>query len=222
MMHQLRNLPLFLKILAFAAVVAVMFAVATGMGVTAALMVGPASGSSEGEPQREAGSPEGAQSRQIDKGENTTVAENTTEGENASDRLSEAQYLSRIRDIQTGAVEASLESNDRLLRYDNLTDDDVEDMKANIDVLEDYSDRAKDLDPPEKYEDQHRAFILAIDELRGANEIAYRLAADPTSVSQADLKGYDGRIDKVTASLQRSNEILGKDYKTTQSARDIS
>lgn len=184
-MHQLRNLPISLRILSYAAIAAVLFAVATGMGATAALLFGPAPGSS-------------------------------------GDESTGAEYVSVVGEIQNRAVEASLESNDRLLRYDDLTEDDIEEVQANYEVLKEYSDRAEGLDPPEKYEEQHRVFILAIGELRRADEMAYRLAIDPTSVTQTELDAYDGGIDKATEYLRRSNEILGKDYKTTQLARDVS
>jgi hypothetical protein len=95
-------------------------------------------------------------------------------------------------------------------------------MKANSAALESYGRRAKDLDPPTKFEDQHEVFVLAINELRDANELAYRLAADPQSATQADFEAYDRHVNRATAYLRRSNEMLGKDYKTTGAAREIS
>src|SRR5215213_8310347 len=140
----------------------------------------------------------------------------------ASDGSSEAAYLEEVASIQNGSVEASLRNNDKLLRYDRLTADDIEEMKANSAVLESYGRRAKDLDPPTEYEDQHDVFVLAIGELRDANELAYRLAADPSSATQTDFEAYDHYVDRATAYLRRSNDMLGKDYKTTRAAQEIS
>jgi hypothetical protein len=217
MMQQLRNLPLPLRILAVAAAVAIMLALAAGVGVMAALVLGPDPGSSGGEaqrsggePQREAGSPQEDQARPAGG------------GEGAPDGLSEAEYVSAVGRIQNGSVEASLDSNDKLLRYDGLTAQDVEKMETNHAMLEDYRERAESLTPPERYKEQYEVFVLAIDELRAANELAYRLAADPTSATQAGFEAYDHHIDTATANLQRSNEMLGRDYKTTEAAQEIS
>jgi hypothetical protein len=218
MMQQLRNLPLPLRILAVAAAVAIMLALAAGVGVMAALVLGPDPGSTGGEPERAGGaerqrgadSPEGIQPRQAGG------------GEGAPDRQSEAEYLRKVGRIQNGSVEASLDSNGKLLRYDGLTAQDVEKMEANHALLEDYSERVESLTPPDGYKEQYEVFVLAIDELRAANELAYRLAADPTSATQAGFEAYDHHIDTATANLQRSNEMLGRDYKTTEAAQEIS
>ena len=172
------------------------------------------------------GSPEGAKPRQAEqaKPEQAEQAkpEQASKQEGASDRQSEAEYLGKIGDIQNGAVEASLESNAKLLRYDLLTGGDLEAMEANRTALGAYSDRVKDLKPPRGYEDQYRVFVLAIAELRDANELAYRLAADPSSATQTDFEAYDRHMDRATAYLKRSNEMLGKDYKTTGAAQEVS
>jgi hypothetical protein len=164
------------------------------------------------------GSPEGAKPRQAEQAK----PEQASKQEGASDRQSEAEYLGEIGDIQNGAVEASLESNAKLLRYDLLTGGDLEAMEANRTALGAYSDRVKALDPPRGYGDQYRLFVLAIAELRDANELAYRLAADPSSATQTDFEAYDRHVDRATAYLRRSNEMLGKDYKTIGAAQEIS
>jgi hypothetical protein len=218
MMQQLRNLPLPLRILAVAAAVAIMLALAAGVGVMAALVLGPDPGSSGRGPervggaehQRGAGSPEGDQPRQAGG------------GEGAPDRQSEAEYLRKVGSIQNGSVEASLDSNDKLLRYDGLTAQDVEKMETNHAMLEDYSERVESLTPPQGYKEQYEVFVLAIHELRSANELAYRLAADPTSATQAGFEAYDRHIDRSTTNLRRSNEKLGRDYRTTEAAQQIS
>jgi hypothetical protein len=186
--------------------------VATGTGVVVALTLGANEGPPEGAKPERAGEANPEQG-----GRSQEVAEKA-----ASDGSSEAAYLDEVADIQKGSVEASLRSNDKLLRYDRLTANDVQVMKDNSATLKSYGRRAKDLDPPTKYEDQHEVFVLAINELRDANELAYRLAADPQSATQADFEAYDRYVARATAYLRRSNEMLGKDYKTTGGAQEIS
>jgi hypothetical protein len=48
------------------------------------------------------------------------------------------------------------------------------------------------------------------------------MVADPTSATQAGFEAYDQHVDRATAYLQRSNEILDRDYKTTETAQDTS
>jgi hypothetical protein len=208
-MQRLRTLPIPLKIAAF--VVAVL-AVAAGMGVVAALTLGANEGSPEGAKHERAGE---ANPEQGGRPEDVTKKA-------ASDRSSEAAYLDEVADIQKGSVKVSLRSNDKLLRYDRLTADDVQIMKDNSAALKSYGRRAKDLNPPTEYEDQDKVFVLAINELRDANELAYRLAADPSSATQTDFEAYDHHMDRATAYLKRSNEMLGTDYKTTEAAQEIS
>ncbi len=192
-----------------------MLAVAAGVGATAALMFASDENSPEGAEPRQAeeakpGQAEGAKPEEAGK------------QEGASDRQSKAEYLDEVGDIQNGSVEASLNSNDKLLRYDRLTAADIDKLDANRATLEDYSERVEDLAPPEGYEDQYKVFVLAISELRDANELAYRLAADPNSATQTDFEVYDRYVDRATAYLRRSNEMLDRDYKTTGPAREIS
>jgi hypothetical protein len=208
-MQRLRTLPIPLKIVAFAAAVLV---VAASMGVVAALTLGADEGPPEGAKPERAGEANPKQG-----GGPEDVAEKA-----ASDGSSEAAYIDEVADIQNGSVEASLRSNDELLRYDRLTADDVQVMKANSAALKSYGRRAKDLDPPAEYEDQHEVFVLALNELRNANELAYRLAAEPASATQANFEAYDRHIGRATSSLRRSNEILGRGYKTTEAAQEVS
>ena len=39
----------------------------------------------------------------------------------------------------------------------------------------------------------NKVFVLAINELRDADDLAYRLAADPSSATQTDFEAYDRR-----------------------------
>jgi hypothetical protein len=182
------------------------------MGVVAALTLGANEGPPQGAKPERAGEVNPEQG-----GRPEDAAEKA-----ASDGSSRAAYLEEVASIQNGSVEASLRSNDKVLRYDGLTAADVEVMKADYVALESYGRRAKDLDPPTEYEDQHDVFVLAIGELRDANELAYRLATDPFSATQADFEAYDHYVDRATAYLKRSNDMLGKDYKAAGAAQEIS
>jgi len=187
-------------------------AVAAGMGVMAALTLGANEGQPEGAKSERA---EEANPKQGGRPED--VAEKA-----ASDGSREAAYLDEVADIQNNSVEASLRSNNKLLRYDGLTAEDVEELKADYVALENYARRARDLAPSAEHEDQYKVFVLAIKELRDANELAYRLAADPSSATQTDFEAYDRHVNRATAYLGRSNEMLGKDYKMFGAAQEIS
>jgi hypothetical protein len=210
--QRLQELPLPLRVLAYVAAAAAVLAVAAGVGVVAALTLGANEGPPEGAKPELTGQYNPEQG-----GEPENVAEKAP-----SDGSSEAAYLEEVADIQNGSVEASLRSNNKLLRYDALTAKDVKELKANYVALENYARRVRDLAPSAEHEDQYKVFVLAIGELRDANELAYRLAADPSSVTQADFEAYDRHMDRATAYLRRSNEMLGEDYKTTGAARRIS
>jgi hypothetical protein len=205
--QRLQELPPPLRVLVYVAATAALLVVAAGVGMAAALVIAS-----------DEGSPEGAKPRQAEQAK----PEQASKQGGASDRQSEAEYLGEIGDIQNGAVEASLESNAKFMRYDLLTGGDLEAMEANRTALVAYSDRVKALDPPRGYGDQYRVFVLAIAELRDANELAYRLAADPSSATQTDFEAYDRHMDRATAYLRRSNEMLGEDYKAAGAARRIS
>ena len=208
MIQRLRKLPRPFKILAVVAAAAVLLALAAGVGAMAALVLGGGSGSSAGKPERVSGA---EQQPKAGGGENAPPGQ-----------PSEAEYVNKVADIQNGSVEASLDTNGKLLRYDGLTTDDIAQMKANYAALTDYASRAKGLDPPEKYEPQHELFVRAVDELRDADGLAYQLIANPASATQADFEAYDGHISRATAYLKRSNEMLGRDYKTTAAAQKVS
>jgi hypothetical protein len=208
-MQRLRTLPIPLKIAAIAVAV---LAVAAGMGVVVALTLGANEGPPGGAKTERTGQYDSEQGgRPEDVGEKA-----------ASDGLSEPAYLDEVADIQNGSVETVLRSNNKLLRYDGLTAEDVEELKADYVALENYARRTRDLTPSAEHEDQYRVFVLAINELRDANELAYRLAADPSSATQTDFEAYDRHVNRATAYLRRSNEMLGKDYKAAEAAQEIS
>ena len=189
-----------------------MLVVAAGMGVVVALTLGANEGPPEGAKPERTGqyNPEKG-------GKPENVAKKAP-----SDGSSEAAYLKQRMRPRQNLVEASLRSNNKLLRYDGLTAEDVEELKADYVALENYARRARDLAPSAEHEDQYKVFVLAINELRDANELAYRLAADPSSATQTDFEAYDRHVNRATAYLRRSNEMLGEDYKSAGAAREIS
>lgn len=218
MMQRLQNLPVPLRIVAYAAAAAALLAIAAGVGAMAALTLGPDGGSpEEAKPERAERANPGQGGGQEDAG-----GGEASDGRGASDGSSKGAYLNGIADIQNVSVKLSLQTNSKLQRYDSLTADNVEDMKADAAALESYGRRTRALDPPPEYEDQHRVFVRAISELHDANELAYRLVADPQSATQADFEAYDRHLDRATTYLRQSNEMLGKDYKTTRAAQEIS
>ena len=221
-MQRLRTLSVPLKIAVFAAAAAALLAVAAGMGAMAALTLGPDGDSSQGaKPERVGGAHPEQGGRSQEGAENGASDAQNTKDE-GSDASSGAGYLNKVASIQNGSVETALSSNNKLLRYDSLTAEDVEELKADYVALENYARRARDLAPSAEHEDQYKVFVLAINELREANELAYRLATDPSSATQTEFEAYDRHVNRATAYLRRSNEMLGKDYKAAEAAQEIS
>lgn len=221
-MQEMRQLPVPLKVLAFAAAAVAVLAVAAGVGVIAAVALGPDRVSPQGAKPERVREANPGQGGRAEKDANKGASDTEDTGDKASDAPSEAAYLDEVASIQNGSVEASLLSNDKLLRYDGLAAGDVEEMKANFAALKSYARQARGLTPSAQNEDQHGVFVRAIDELRDANELAYRLVADPSSATHTDFEAYDRHVDRATAHLRRSNEMLGKDYKTTAAAQEVS
>ena len=134
----------------------------------------------------------------------------------------EAGYADAVEDIQAGAVETFLNSHEKLLRYDALAADDVQEMGANETALRGMVDRAADLAPPRKYEEQHEVFGSAIEELHEAARLAHGMAADPVTAAGLGFDEYDGHVTEASSLLRRSNELLGKDYETIGNVREVS
>ena len=132
------------------------------------------------------------------------------------------QYVDGVGEIQANSVEAFLDSHEKLLRYDTLTSGDIEEMQADEAALKGFADQASALRAPQKYGEQKDAFVSAIDELHQAAQLAYALAADPISATQADFDDYDRLVDEAAAGLQRSNQILGKDFEDIEGVREVS
>jgi hypothetical protein len=139
----------------------------------------------------------------------------------SSDQHSEAQYVDEIGKLQNESVNTFLNSHHRLLHYDALDTADVEEMRANEHTLELIGARVDNLDPPRKYKDQHEVFSAAVDQLHEAVQLAYALASDPTSATQSAFEEYKSHVEKATALLRRSNELLGRDYKRIEGVQKV-
>ena len=62
-------------------------------------------------------------------------------------------------------------------------------------------------------------FGSALDELYEATKLAHRLAVDPAGATYSDFEEYDRHVSEANRGLQRSNDILGRDYKTMEGVR---
>ena len=207
-------------------------ALAAGVGAVAALMLGGEPGSTGSEnspPSEEQGNAQHSEkqgdSRQGEaKGSSRQNEEqNSAQQTEKQDRSqqSEADYVSEVGKLQGESVRAFLDSHDKLVRYDALTADDVEQVRANRASLQGFTDQVGELDPPQKYEEQYQVFRSAIDEMHESTQIAYALAADPTSATQSDFEEYDRHANEAAIRLKRSNELLGRDFATLRGAQQL-
>jgi hypothetical protein len=221
----------FTRLLVYAVAVILAFVTASSIGAVAALVVsgnlswptGERSRPEEPNPAGEQGKPPQRQQADADRPQQELQQEHTDRSqqekadakrEQVASQDKQTTYVNGVGEIQANAVEAFLDSHEKLLRYDSLTSADIEKMQANQAALQDLTDQTSDLSAPQKYRDQKDAFLSAIDELHQAAQLAYALAADPISATQADFDDYDSLVNEAAADLQQSNEILGKDYKT--------
>ncbi len=200
------------------------FSMAAGIGAVAALVLSgnvssPTAGktSSEEESSQPRTQSTSAQDKQAD-AELTQQTSGAKRGQRTPQDKQTA-YADEVGEIQANSVEAFLDSHKKLLHYDALTSGDVEKMQANQAALDGFADQASALRAPQKYKEHKDVFLSAIDELHHATLLAYDLAADPISASKADFDHYDHLVNEAAASLQRSNEISGKDYKTIRLRR---
>jgi hypothetical protein len=216
------------RVLVYILAAALAFAVAAGVGTIAALTLGDNLGFSERggereEPRRPAEEQGNAPQRQgavADRSQQKdTEKEVGGEPKEAAPQQSQAEYVARVGDIQERSVETFLDSHDKLMSYDALTSDDVEEMQANQATLQGFTDQVNDLDPPQKYKEQYEVFRAAIKELHEASQLAYTLAANPIDATKSEFDEQDRHVDQAAAGLQRSNEILGRDYKTIEGVR---
>ena len=217
----------FTKFLAFAVVAILAFAMAVGIGAVAALVVsgnlsapsGERAGSEEPKPAGERGKSPQRQQADADRPQQENSGATR---EQAASPDKQTIYVHEVGEIQANAVEAFLDSHEKLLRYDTLTSGDIEEMQANQAALQGFVDQASDLRAPKQYRNQKDAFVSAIDELHQAAQLAYALAVDPISATHDDFEDYDRIVDQAAAGLRQSNEILGKDYKTIEGVQEVS
>ena len=221
------------RLLAYAVAVILGFSLAASIGAVAALVVSGNLSWPAGEGTRpEEPGPAGKRGRppkhqqadadgQQDHTDRSQQEKSDPKREQAATQDNQIPYASGVGEIQADAVEAFSDSHEKLLRYDTLTSGDIEEMQANHAALREFADQASDLKAPQKYREQKDAFVSAIDELHQAAQLAYALAADPISATQADFDDYDRLANEAAADLQRSNEILGKDYNTIEGLQEI-
>jgi hypothetical protein len=229
MIEWLRKRSLPTRILVYAAAALLTFAAAVGVGAaTSLVMQGDLSFSALREPVaggEQDGAPEdggeGASSQRSGGGGTGQEMVAAQRDEGRSD-LSEGEYVGRIGEIQGRAVEAFSDSHNKLLRYDSITAEDVEEMRNNEGVLQDASVQTERLTPPSKFEAQYEAFDSAIEELYEATRLAHDLAADPVEAAEIGFDGYDEHVGEADRLLRRSNEMLGRDYRTIGDVREIS
>lgn len=211
-------------ILAYLLVAILGFAVAVSMGAIAAMVLGSDFGFSASERPRASEAQGNAEheDKQVNAQQEEERGEPQQEKARGNVQQSESDYASEIGKLQGGAVKVFLDSHDRLLHYDALAADDVEKMQDNEATLQEFTDKIDALNPPQKYEEQYKAFSRAVDGLHEATQLAYALAADPITATQSGFHAYDRRVNRAAAYLEKSNEVLGRDYKTIEGVQAIS
>jgi len=218
---------LFTRLLVYAVAASLVLVMAASVGAVTALVIsGNLSWPTGKRASPEEPSPEGEQGkspqRQQADADRPKQEKASAERERAASQDTRVQYVDRVGDIQVNAVETFLNSHEKLLRYDSLTSGNIERMQANQAALQGFADQISDLNAPQKYREQKDALLSAINELHQAAQLAYALAADPISATQADFDDYDRLVKEATAGLRQSNEILGKDYKTIEGVQEVS
>jgi hypothetical protein len=200
---------------------------AAGVGaMTALLVTGDLSRFTKEEPSQKELSPSGQQGntphrQQADAGRSHQMKADA-EQERADSQQAQTTYVNRVGDIQSKSVVAFLDSHDKLLHYDALTADNIGEMQANQATLQELIDQVANLNPPREYKEQYKVFRLAVNELHDTTQLAYTFAADPTAATQSGFEGYDRHVNQAAAYLKKSNEMLGRDYKTIERVQRVS
>ena len=234
MMQWLRKRSLPVRVLVYAAAAVLAFALAAGLGAMGALMMrGDLNLTGKDEPQsldeqKNAAQPQEDAAKQKDakqkdsaQQQDSAEREDAAKQEQANPQQDEAEYFDKVGEIQNDSVETFLASHERLLLYDALTADDVEQMQANKATLGGFADQVDDLDPPQEHAEHYEVFGSAINELHEAAQLAYDLAADPTAATQSGFDEYDRHVNEADALLLRSNELAGQDYKTIEGVQRV-
>jgi hypothetical protein len=222
------------RVLVYAAAVTLAFVLATGVGAMGTLLLlGNLDLPRKEEPRSLAKQENAARSQEKDTAEQEKEAARPSEQEElaapqpeqekeAAGQQSEDQYLNQVGDIQSNCVEISLDSHEKLLRYDMLTTDDLAEMQVNKSALRECTNQVNELDPPQGYGSQYEVFRSAINELHEAAQLAYSLVAFPTAATKTEFDAYDRRVSEAASRLQQSNESLGRDYRTLGDVQEIS
>jgi hypothetical protein len=238
MMQWLRKRSLPARVLVYAVAAALAFALAAGVGTMGALVLrgdlvlfggeAPRSLDEQGnaaQPQdKDAAQQKGTEQKDVeqkDAAKQEEVAPQPEQGKVAS-QPNEAFYLSKVGEIQGNAVEISLNSHNKLLRYDVLTTDNLEELQANEAALQELAGQVENLGPPQEYADQYEVFRSAINELHVAAQLAFELVDDPTTATKAKFDAYDRHVANADSRLRESNESLGRDYETIGDVQEIS
>jgi hypothetical protein len=222
-----RSLPA--RILVYAAAAALTFALAAGVGAMGALMVGGdlslLGREDSRSPDEQANAPRPQQNdaaAERQQQEEREAAARQREAEQQQQQQQQEEYVAKVGQIQANAVETFLDSYQKLLRYDALGGDDLQQMRANEATLEELSTEVENLDAPQEYEDHYEVFGSAIDELNAGVQLAYEVVADPTTATKSDFDNYDRHAQEGAELLERSNEMLGRDYKSIEGVQEIS
>jgi hypothetical protein len=216
----------FTRLLAYAVAAILVLGLAAGIGVVAALMVSGNASSPPGEQVRpEVSSQEGGHNKpaQPDQADTESTDQQYSDAKRgqATTQGGQSTYVDDVGEIQAGSVDAFSDSHERLLRYDTLTSGDIEKLQADQAALKRFAGQAGALSAPQKYEEHKEVFRSAIDRLSQATRLAYVLAANPLEATQADFDHYDQLVNEAAADLQRSNEILGRNYKTIEGVKGV-
>ena len=229
MIQWLRKRSLPARVLVYAAAAILAFALAAGVGAIGALMLrgdlnlpGREEPQSLNEQENAARPQEKDAAKQKEAAKQEEEAASQPEQKEVAAQLNEAEYVSKVGEIQNDSVETFLASHEKLLVYDALNADDVEQMQANKAALGGFANQVDDLEPPEEYGEHYEVFGSAINELREASQLAYNLAADPTVATQSGFDEYDRHVNEAAALLQQSNGLLGKEYKTIEGVQKVS
>lgn len=221
MIDWLRNRSLPARILVYATVATLAFALAAGVGAIGSLMLrgdltlprGEESGSS----RDQANAPQPP--RDTDRSSQSGAA---TEQSGAGDQANEAEYISKVGDIQNQSVDTFLDCHAKLMRYDSLTAKDIEELRGDQASLQRFTEQVDETDPPQGYTEQYEAFRSAVNEMHEGAQLAYSLAADPVAATQSKFEEYDRRVSEANARLQKSNELLGREFKSLEGVEEAS
>jgi hypothetical protein len=241
MIDWLRNRSLPARILLYATVATLAFVLAAGVGAIGALMLrgeltlpsgeGPGSSREQANaPQPQGDTDRAPQSRAAAEhsgaGDRAKSSQSQHDGaarqEGIASQQTEAEYISKVGDIQNRSVDTFLDCHAKLRRYDALATEDIEELRADQAALQGFAEQVDETDPPQGYTEQYEAFGSAVNEMHEGAQLAYSLAADPVAATHSRFEEYDRRVSEADAHLQESNELLGRKYKSLEGVQEAS